>query len=64
MSWIDKMRNTALRLSGRAKQRTGEATGDRDLRREGRAEQGEAGLKQAGERVKDAGRDIKRTFER
>jgi uncharacterized protein YjbJ (UPF0337 family) len=58
------MRNTGLKLSGRAKQRTGEAIDDRDLRREGRAEQGSAGLKQAGERVKDAGRDIKRTFER
>jgi uncharacterized protein YjbJ (UPF0337 family) len=63
MSWIDKLRNAALRLRGRGKQRTGEATGDRDLRQEGRAEQGEAGLKQAGERIKDAGRDIKRTLE-
>ncbi|MGH8965696.1 MAG: CsbD family protein [Actinomycetes bacterium] len=64
MGWMDKLRNTALKLRGRTKQRTGEATGDPVLRSEGRADQGEAGLKQAGEHLKDTGRDIKGTFDK
>lgn len=50
----DKARNAAEDLKGKAKEATGEVTGDRDLAAEGRADQTKADLKQAGEKVKDA----------
>jgi uncharacterized protein YjbJ (UPF0337 family) len=50
----DKARNAAEDLQGKAKETAGEATGDRDLAAEGRADQTKADLKQAGEKVKDA----------
>lgn len=50
----DKARNAAEDLKGKAKETAGEATGDRDLAAEGRADQTKADLKQAGEKVKDA----------
>lgn len=50
----DKARNAAEELKGKAKETAGEATGDRDLAAEGRADQTKADLKQAGEKVKDA----------
>ena len=54
MSVSDKFRNMTQELSGRAKQKTGEATGNRRLQREGRADQVKGDLKQAGEKIKDA----------
>ena len=54
MSVSDKFRNMTQELRGRAKQRTGEATGNRRLQREGRADQVKGDLKQAGEKIKDA----------
>lgn len=50
----DKISNKAEELVGKAKEATGERTGDDELKAEGRAQQGEAGLKKAGEDVKDA----------
>ena len=50
----DKAKNTGEKIKGKAKEATGSATGDKDLRDEGRAEQTEADVKQAGEKVKDA----------
>ncbi len=50
----DKARNTGEKVKGKAKEAAGSATGDEDLRQEGRAEQSEADVKQAGEKVKDA----------
>jgi uncharacterized protein YjbJ (UPF0337 family) len=50
----DKAKNTADKIKGKAKEGTGAATGDEDLRDKGRAEQTEADAKQAGEKVKDA----------
>lgn len=50
----DKISNKAEELTGGAKAKTGEATGDRDLQAEGRGQQSKANLKQAGESVKDA----------
>ena len=50
----DKAKNTGQKIKGKAKEATGSATGDEDQRDEGRAEQSEADLKQAGEKVKDA----------
>lgn len=53
----DKARNTGQKVKGKAKETAGSATGDEDLRQKGRAEQTEADVKQAGEKVKDAVKD-------
>jgi uncharacterized protein YjbJ (UPF0337 family) len=50
----DKARHKAEELKGNAKETAGSATGDEDLREEGRADQTSSDLKQAGEKVKDA----------
>lgn len=54
MGTDDKAKNTAEGLGGKAKQAVGGATGDEDLRAEGKADETSADLKQAGEKVKDA----------
>ena len=54
MAMDDKTKNTGEKLKGKAKEATGAATDDEDLRERGRAEQSKADLKQAGEKVKDA----------
>lgn len=53
MSAVNKIRNAAQRVSGRAKEATGRATGDRRLEDEGRVDQTKASLKQRGEKLKD-----------
>jgi uncharacterized protein YjbJ (UPF0337 family) len=53
VSGVDKMKNKAEELSGKGKEAVGDATGDRDLQAEGRADQASGNLKQAGEKVKD-----------
>ncbi|WP_139346635.1 CsbD family protein [Sinomonas mesophila] len=58
MGMDDKIRNKAEELSGKAKERLGEATDDERLEAEGQAEQTKAGLKQAGEHLKDAVKDV------
>jgi uncharacterized protein YjbJ (UPF0337 family) len=50
----DKIRNASTKLTGKAKEATGKATGDNRLKNEGRGDQVKANLKQAGEKVKDA----------
>ena len=49
----DKTNNKVEEIAGDAKERIGGATGDDSLRREGKRDQTEANLKQAGENVKD-----------
>ncbi|MGH3685122.1 MAG: CsbD family protein [Pseudonocardiaceae bacterium] len=53
MSFADKFRNKAQELRGSIKRNTGEATGDRRLEAEGRADEVMGNLKQVGEKVKD-----------
>jgi uncharacterized protein YjbJ (UPF0337 family) len=53
MSGIDKMKNKAEELGGKGKEAVGEATDNRDLEAEGKADQVSGNLKQAGEKVKD-----------
>jgi uncharacterized protein YjbJ (UPF0337 family) len=53
----DKLRNQGEDLKGKAKERLGRATDDEELEAAGRADQAKAGLKQAGEKVKDAIKD-------
>lgn len=58
MGLDDKIKNAAENVGGKAKEKTGEATGDRDLQAEGTADQASANVKQAGEKVKDAAKDV------
>jgi uncharacterized protein YjbJ (UPF0337 family) len=58
MTADDKMSNKAEELKGRAKENLGDATDDEQWQAEGRAEQGKASMKQAGEKVKDAAKDV------
>jgi uncharacterized protein YjbJ (UPF0337 family) len=53
MSGIDKMKNKAEELGGKGKEAVGDATDNRDLQAEGKADQVSGNLKQAGEKVKD-----------
>jgi uncharacterized protein YjbJ (UPF0337 family) len=54
MGTDDKARNKAEELKGKAKERVGRATDDEELEAQGRVDQTEADVKQAGEKVKDA----------
>jgi uncharacterized protein YjbJ (UPF0337 family) len=54
MSGVDKMKNKAEELGGKGKEAVGDATDNRDLEAEGKADQVSGNLKQAGEKVKDA----------
>lgn len=49
----DKIKNTAEKLAGQAKEAFGKATNDDEKVAEGRTEQSAASAKQAGENVKD-----------
>ena len=58
MAMGDRIKNTGKDVAGKAKEQAGKATGNRDLEREGRADQAGAQVKNAGEREgKDANRD-------
>ncbi|RZU11155.1 CsbD-like protein [Kribbella rubisoli] len=57
MSAGDKIKNAAEAAKGKAKEKAGDATDDRDLQAEGQAEKTKADLKQAGEKAKDAFKD-------
>ncbi|MEO6085040.1 MAG: CsbD family protein [Umezawaea sp.] len=54
MSLGDKISNKAEDLGGKAKEATGQVTGDEQLQAEGQGDQAKAGLKDAVEDVKDA----------
>jgi uncharacterized protein YjbJ (UPF0337 family) len=54
MSASKKVKNKVDRLAGQAKEKLGQATGDMQLRNEGRADQVRARVKMTGERLKDA----------
>ncbi len=54
MSASDKIKNTVDDLAGKAKEAVGKATDDDRKVAEGKAQQGKADLKKAGEKVKDA----------
>jgi uncharacterized protein YjbJ (UPF0337 family) len=64
MGTDDKADNKVTDLKGRAKEATGSLTGDDDLKHEGRGDQAEASVKQAGEKAKDAVGDIKDAFKK
>jgi uncharacterized protein YjbJ (UPF0337 family) len=54
MGTEDKFANKGDSALGKAKEKLGDATDDRDLEAEGKKDQSKADLKQAGEKVKDA----------
>jgi uncharacterized protein YjbJ (UPF0337 family) len=54
MSTEDKAKHSAESGLGKAKEKLGDATDDESLQAEGKRDQSEADLKQAGEKVKDA----------
>jgi uncharacterized protein YjbJ (UPF0337 family) len=54
VSATDKVKNTVEEVGGKAKEKVGKHTGDRNLEVEGKADQTKGNLKQAGEKVKDA----------
>ncbi|MGH9070652.1 MAG: CsbD family protein [Acidimicrobiales bacterium] len=54
MGTADKANDKAQELTGVGKEMAGKATGDKDLEAEGKVDQVEGNLKQAGEKVKDA----------
>jgi uncharacterized protein YjbJ (UPF0337 family) len=58
MGLQDKIKNTAEVLAGKAKEAAGKATGNEQLEGEGKIEQVKGNLKQVGEKIKDAGKDI------
>jgi uncharacterized protein YjbJ (UPF0337 family) len=59
MGFDDKVDNKTDDLKGRAKEAAGSITGDDEMKNEGRADQAESSVKQAGERAKDAVGDLK-----
>jgi uncharacterized protein YjbJ (UPF0337 family) len=59
MGLDDKAGNEATDLKGKAKESAGRVTGNESMENEGKADQGEAKVKQAGEHAKDAAGDLK-----
>ena len=64
MGLDDKIENAADRVTGRGKEAVGAATDDEDLRAEGKGQQSEADVKDAGEKAKDALGSVKDAFKR
>ena len=58
MGTDDKLRNQGEDLKGKAKETVGRATDDEELEAQGRSDQAKASLKDAGEKVKDAVKDV------
>ena len=64
MGFLNKMRNKSQIARGRAKQKVGRATGNRRLQMHGVADRLGGNVRQAGEQLKDAGRDLGRSLRR
>ncbi|MGH3838991.1 MAG: CsbD family protein [Pseudonocardiaceae bacterium] len=58
MGTEDKISNKAEQLKGKGKEAAGRATDDEQLEAEGKVDQAKGDIKQAGEKAKDAVRDI------
>jgi len=58
----DKIQHKAEELKGRAKEEYGERTGNPRMTDEGRGEQASAHVKQAGDKLRDAGEHVKDAF--
>jgi uncharacterized protein YjbJ (UPF0337 family) len=53
----DKIKNAAKEAKGKVKEKTGDATDNKDLQAEGQAEKSASDLKQGAEKAKDAFKD-------
>lgn len=53
MSGMDKITNRIQQITGYAKEKVGGATGNKQLRAEGKNDQSKSNLKQAGAKLKD-----------
>jgi uncharacterized protein YjbJ (UPF0337 family) len=58
----DKMKNEATDAKGKVKESAGSATRNESLESEGKADQGEAKVKEAGRHAKEAAHNVKDTF--
>ncbi|MER5323353.1 CsbD family protein [Streptosporangium roseum] len=58
----DKISNKAEELGGKVKEGAGRATGNERLEAEGRADQADSNLKQAGEKAKEGMKKVKDAF--
>lgn len=54
MGATDKLKNSIDDAAGKAKEALGRVTGDHSTENEGRADQAQSDIKQAGEKAKDA----------
>jgi uncharacterized protein YjbJ (UPF0337 family) len=59
----DKAKHAVDDAAGKAKEGLGRATGDRSTENEGKADQAESDIKKAGDKMKDAGKDAKDSFD-
>lgn len=64
MSLIDKVKNKLQMAKGRGKEHAGRATDDSELETRGRGDRLTGGAKQAGEHLKDMGKDIRNSFKK
>lgn len=55
----DKISNKSEEIKGKAKEGTGSAVGNESLEAEGKGDQAKSSIKQGGEKVKDAAKDLK-----
>ena len=62
MGTKDKISNKAQNLKGKGKETVGSATGNEELRIKGKTDQTKSSLKDAGEKVKDAGAGLSAYF--
>ena len=64
MGFFDKIRNKMQMGRGRVKEGAGRAMGDPYLESEGKADRVSGGVKQVGEQVKDATRNVREALDR
>jgi uncharacterized protein YjbJ (UPF0337 family) len=64
MSLIDKVKNKLQMAKGRGKEHAGRAADEPGLESRGRGERLAGGAKQAGEHLKDMGKDIRKSFKK
>lgn len=64
MGFWDKLRNNRKKAEGKGQEFVGRVRGNREQEARGEALQDEAGLRQAGEKVKDAGAEVKDVFKK
>jgi uncharacterized protein YjbJ (UPF0337 family) len=64
VSFVNKLRNKFKMGRGRVKQDVGRTIGDPDLEARGQGERISGAVRQVGEQVKDAGKNVRDAFER